>query len=187
MFNSDELRQRIADWSVPEATTGCWLWLGKVDRSGYGEVSVGSHLRRAHRVSYEAFAGPIPAGKMVLHRCDQPSCVNPDHLYVGTAKENMRDCVDRGRHGLASRTHCKNGHELTPENVSLYVDKRGWRVRRCKACRLAHVKAWKKENPEAFKAQRQRSKRKRLSEKRLERFSKIFANHPGPRLPQKCR
>lgn len=77
--------------------TGCWIWTGTMDGKGYGMVSFRSKDRRAHRVSYELFKGPIPAGLHILHRCDTPSCVNPAHLRAGTVKENMADREARGR------------------------------------------------------------------------------------------
>lgn len=73
---------------------GCWLWQERLDSRGYGMFP--RHLR-AHRVSYTAFKGPIPAGLHVLHSCDNPRCVNPDHLSVGTPADNMRDKMLRGR------------------------------------------------------------------------------------------
>lgn len=79
--------------SIPEPNTGCWLWLGWVDKDGYGTI----RGRPAHRKSYEAHKGAIPEGKIVLHSCDQPGCVNPDHLRCGSHQENSDDRVMRGR------------------------------------------------------------------------------------------
>lgn len=98
---------RILRWSIPVPESGCWLWMGSVDPEGYPKTGghptghLAAHERRAHRVSYEAFVGPIPAGMLVCHRCDVSSCVNPRHLFLGTAKDNMRDMVAKGR--------CKSG------------------------------------------------------------------------------
>lgn len=85
------------------AESGCWLWTGPLNQSGYGYFRpIGAAKRSgrgdlAHRFSHELFKGPIPKGLYVLHSCDTPSCVNPDHLRVGTQKENVAECIARGR------------------------------------------------------------------------------------------
>lgn len=105
------LQERIERLSIPEPNSGCWLWLGKVfpkDRPGpeYGCIDVGSRAlgtlktRRAHRVSYEAFVGPIPAGIEVCHSCDTPPCVNPSHLFLGTRQDNIDDRERKGRNKI---------------------------------------------------------------------------------------
>lgn len=82
-----------------EAETGCVLWLGKRDRKGYGRLKRGGKRRQvfAHRVAYELANGPIPHGMCVLHRCDNPSCVNPVHLFLGTVTDNDADKLAKGR------------------------------------------------------------------------------------------
>src|ERR1035437_755093 len=99
---------------------GCWPWAGKIHvGTGYGVVYAGGgrgHEReeRAHRVAWALTFGPIPPGLSVLHKCDNPPCVNPDHLYLGTHQDNMADVVARGR-GANASTHyppeaCPQGH-----------------------------------------------------------------------------
>ena len=87
---------------------GCWHWTGSIKpRNGYGHLRSGQKDYNAHRVAYELANGPIPAGAHVLHSCDVPHCVNPDHLRIGTHQENMAECRDKGR----------SSAKLTPEQV----------------------------------------------------------------------
>lgn len=125
-------------------STGCWIWTaaritasptskkerGTFNLNGHGPVL-------AHRASYSIFKGEIPLGKLVLHRCDQPLCVNPDHLFIGTQKENMQDMAIKGRRVLSGitklnkeKTHCKNGHEFSNENTNHAPGNR----RECRTC-----------------------------------------------------
>jgi hypothetical protein len=92
----------IADrfWSRVRKTEKCWLWEGYKDKFGYGMLGRGrrgSGWVFTHRFSWELHFGPILGGKHVLHRCDNPPCVNPDHLFLGTARDNMRDMRQKGR------------------------------------------------------------------------------------------
>jgi HNH endonuclease len=87
---------------------GCWLWIGPVSSQGYGRINrVGfprtKRLHWAHRLSWEHSYGAIPRGQWVLHRCDAPACVRPDHLFVGTARANWRDSDSKGRSARGSR------------------------------------------------------------------------------------
>ena len=118
-------------WDRVQKGDDCWTWTGEILVTGYGHlasrlspVASGSHL--AHRVSYELAVGPIPAGMHLDHLCRNRCCVRPDHLEPVTAKENTA----RGLHGVL-RTHCKYGHELTPENTQ-YDRRRN--CRRCRTC-----------------------------------------------------
>lgn len=97
------LEQRFWDQSIPEPNSGCWLWLGPLRRSGYGHFKIGSRTDStrknvsAHRLAYTLTHGPIVDDLHVLHKCDNKACVNPEHLYVGTHFDNMRDVWKRGR------------------------------------------------------------------------------------------
>ena len=94
---------------------GCWEWVGPRFASGYGAFhSPGLPRRtlRAHRVAWELFRCPIPDGLYVLHRCDNPPCVNPDHLFLGSMGDNNRDCVAKGRH-RTRRGEDVSGSKLT--------------------------------------------------------------------------
>ena len=85
----------------------CWLWEGCIDRRGYGRIG----RERAHRRMWQSCHGPIPAGMFVCHTCDNPPCVRPDHLFLGTHTDNMRDMVSKGR----GRTQRRD-----PHSVALY-------------------------------------------------------------------
>lgn len=105
-------------WSrVNRADGGCWEWQGTRQHYGHGLLSVGGRNLKVHRISYEMHVGPIPAGLIVRHRCDNPPCVNPDHLEVGTRADNNRDRDERGRHvKLENEAH--GMHKLTDLEVA---------------------------------------------------------------------
>lgn len=84
-------------WRHVKKTDTCWLWTGATSDSGHGVLNCKSRTHRAHRVSMMLHFGPVPDDAMVCHTCDVPNCVNPDHLYLGTALTNSRDCWSRGR------------------------------------------------------------------------------------------
>lgn len=97
-----------AFWPRVNKTDGCWLWVGGSDSSGYGKFSASM---RAHQASYAEFVGPLERGKFVCHKCDIPRCVNPDHLFLGTAGDNNRDRNRKGRTSKASR-NVGSGHGM---------------------------------------------------------------------------
>ena len=104
------IAERFASKYRVDAKSGCWVWSASIDGRGYGQISNTTTKKpmRAHRVSYELHVGVIPHGTMVLHRCDRPACVNPEHLFLGTQIDNMQDCANKGRNAAARH----------PENMS---------------------------------------------------------------------
>jgi len=83
--------------AMSEDVGGCRVYVGSKSNKGYGRIWWNGQLHQAHRISYEVNIGPIPAGKHVLHRCDNPPCVNPEHLFVGTNMDNVQDKIVKGR------------------------------------------------------------------------------------------
>jgi hypothetical protein len=100
-------------WNRVDETPECWIWAGDFTHAGYGHVNHKGKTRMAHRMAYELEYGmPIPKDKWVLHKCDNPACVRPDHLYLGTPKDNARDAVERGRlHGGQTRRQIREAIE----------------------------------------------------------------------------
>lgn len=90
-------RQKPFDFYVQENESGCWIWTGTKDRKGYGRTVQNGIKHLAHRFAWEREHGPVPPGLFVCHHCDTPSCVRPDHLFVGTQSMNMIDAVFKGR------------------------------------------------------------------------------------------
>jgi hypothetical protein len=141
-----EVTERFMAKVFPVTESGCWIWEAACLKSGYGIFRLPHRTMLAHRFSYELANGPILDSQKVLHRCDVPSCVNPNHLFVGTNADNMRDMIDKDRQPW-SKTHCPNGHERTEANFNSfglcrvcdrnrhakrYADRKGGKVRACK-------------------------------------------------------
>ena len=93
-------------------TTGeCWLWTGATNLQGYGKLNVNGKLQQAHRIAWELENGPVPDGLLVLHRCDNPACVRPAHLFLGTHGDNYKDMDRKGRNPHA-------GSDRPPRNYA---------------------------------------------------------------------
>lgn len=106
--------QRFEEKYIPEPTSGCWLWDGQRTTRGYGHFWFDGKDRKAHRISWHLHVGPIPNGMHVLHKCDNPPCVNPDHLFLGTNADNNADMMRKGRNRQprgADKPHTKLSEE----------------------------------------------------------------------------
>ncbi len=117
---------------VERVDSGCWLWRGCINAYGYGVFGKPRPQRGtmlAHRFAYQHFVAAIPDGLTIDHLCRVRNCVNPEHLEPVPYSVNRQREVER-------RTHCKNGHEMTPENTAFRKDRPN--ARECIACRLVH-------------------------------------------------
>lgn len=131
---------RVPFWDRKEIdSNGCWNWVGSKRAHGYGQVYFnGKPARKAHRVAWELTNGKIPNNLCVLHRCDNSSCINPDHLFLGTQLENIQDMINKGRR--------------RPDNIRLstfatcHPDKPNHAFGLCKICRQRELRFERKLN-----------------------------------------
>lgn len=124
------MERPLADrfWEKVQKTKTCWLWTGanlggKWPYGMLGKPGDPTVLYKAHRLSWELHVGPIPDGLFVLHKCDVPLCVNPDHLFLGTAADNMADMVQKGR----ARGGRPKGARLSPASLASFREKRKYK------------------------------------------------------------
>jgi len=132
---------------VTPQENGCWYFNGATSTFGYGSIRFKGKSTPAHRVSWIIANGKVPKGKWVLHKCDNPPCINWEHLELGDAKKNMLDCVKRGRHNQATKKKCRHGHPFSKENTRV-VKKPKWTERICIICyRRTHRASYHRRKP----------------------------------------
>jgi len=118
--------KRFNERHIPVPMCGCWIWTGMLTDSGYGMLCAQGKLRRAHVFAYKQFVGPVPVGMCVLHECDMRCCVNPDHLKLGTKKQNSEDAMVRKRYPTGEQHG--NTPLTTAQVLSIRADTRTQRL-----------------------------------------------------------
>ena len=128
----------IRFWQKVEKSNDCWIWFGSTAGGGYGQFSILGKKILAHRYRFMKDNGYLP--EVVMHTCDNPPCVNPEHLVPGTYQDNAKDMVEKHRHRGQKKIYCKRGHMLSDSNV--YLEK-GY-IRKCKTCHADRQRLYRK-------------------------------------------
>jgi hypothetical protein len=127
MTDQETIKSRLLSRVVVDQATGCWNWTGSKIKFGYGRMGVDGRTYCTHRLSYQVFVGDIPEGLCVCHKCDNPSCINPVHLFLGTHSENMLDAYRKGRVSPpeGDKVQYKKGHKafnrVLPDNQVIEI------------------------------------------------------------------
>lgn len=165
-------------WGNVQKSEGCWNWTGfrRTKKDAYGGFKYEGKHWLSHRLAYHLLVGPIPEGMHLLHRCDNQSCCNPEHLFIGTNQDNVDDKMQKRRHFMSNRDHCKNGHQF--DGVVFRPD--GKNRRTCKKCRLVVSARYRERNPgksaAAMASWESRNKERRNEYKRQRRLQKKAQN-----------
>lgn len=127
----EKTRKKIKRFTYINQKNGCWEWQKYKNKLGYGQICYMGKQLKAHRVSWIVFKGPIPDGMCVLHKCDNPRCINPVHLFLGSMKDNVQDMINKGRHDYGMPIGIKAWHaKLTDEDV-LWIRQQEYSWKKC--------------------------------------------------------
>lgn len=118
-----DIEQKYIDrfWKKVDKNGNCWEWVAARNSEGYGSFGINGKTQLTHRVSWVLSNGPIPDGLLVCHHCDNPSCVNPGHLFLGTDKDNIQDALKKGRLNYQERRGEKHGQSKLTEKQVLEI------------------------------------------------------------------
>jgi hypothetical protein len=178
-FVSRPIEERFNEKYIINHKTGCWEWTASKNKDGYGKFD----KTTAHRMSYQLHIGEIPEGKFVCHHCDIPSCVNPEHLWIGTAEENSLDARLKGRMPIAPHPSSKSyqdgcrcdlcvafeserGKQTYQKNKERILARNRANYQKNKDKITARIKKYKQDNIEKFRKYDREYKAKKLQEKK---------------------
>ena len=142
------IAERLDYHAMPELNTGCWIWMLADDGGGYGLLQVKGKSLKAHRLQWERFNGPIPEGMRVCHHCDVRCCVNPDHLFLCTHRENMEDAarkgrIPRGEKAVHSKLTADQARAILKDERSSRVIGLDYGISKTSVCDIKIGKNWK--------------------------------------------
>jgi hypothetical protein len=138
--NPEILRAILLTNKKIDKTTKCWNWNGRKTKAGYGQTGPHGHHLYVHRASYAMFNGPISEGMDVCHKCDNPSCYRPEHLFLGTARDNLRDCSAKGR--MTNRPNRKINAEIANKIRFFYKSKEFNQIELSKKYGVSQTLVW---------------------------------------------
>ena len=156
---SIQVTKRFLEKVEYDTNVGCWWWSASLTKGGYGQFNYNNKIHKAHRLSYELHKGIIPNGLLVRHICHNPSCVNPEHLCIGTSQDNKNDCVKANRQAKGSKikvsvlkeTDIPEIRKLISEGFTMRVIGKLYNVNHSTIVKIKSGKIWKhipiNENP----------------------------------------
>jgi len=155
---------------------GCWIWQGAKNEKGYGRFSVRCKFYFAHRYSWMLFNHDVDSSVFIMHKCDNPPCVNPDHLFTGDNNANVADKMKKGRHHSQKQLKCLRGHRRIPENCKIYGKGRNKKV--CLICEgIRYINKRSRRGLFVSEDYKKRIRSKEIAEFAAQELAQIQCNH----------